>query len=447
MSDAARIADTASEREFIGGLLARPDAVEAYLEHASCPGLFTDPLCEDAWLAITSLGYDGAAVSIPAVRSHLISTSHRFPDQGAVMGWLMQAHSDAPSSLGEISAAFDRVRRCYRTRQIEEVAATYQNRARLPGADPDELLTELSQQVAEIEAQSSGSRELESGDAVVGSTIEEIFLRRDRGEMPGIPTGSRDLDEILGKLAPTHFVILAARPAGGKSVGGLDMVRSALEHGAGVLFASYEMPKTEVMIRMLAAQGSIDTRNLSRGQVTPRDEERLALAATSLPWENLTMLDDPNVSAAQLIAQFAVQIRRWKAKGITDYLLVIDYVQIMRHHVPGKRDASRQQEIAETCRVLKNGANTLGAAIVALCQVGRAADEGVPKLKDLRESGDLENYADQVIFLHRPSAHNPEDRPGEIDYITAKNRHGRTGTVARAEQFHLSRVVDLASLA
>lgn len=439
-------ADAESEREFIGGLLRRPEAVEGYLEYLSDTDLFTDRHCEDAWLAVMSLGYDGEAVSVPSVRGAILNTAHSFTSGTDVMAWLMDTSNRAPATLGEIRSAFDRVQVARKKRAISSIAASGRDQLSQPGVNPDEVLSELSQQLTHLEADAQAHTDVMRGQEAVHETISEIFTRQKEGGPAGIPTGSTDLDRVLGTLVPGRIISIGARPGGGKSVVGLDFTRAALAAGAAVIHFSLEMSRADLVVRLLAAEGSIENKRLADGNLSPEDEERLALAATSLPWDHLVIVERSRLTAAQMMAIASAQVRRWRAQGIENALIVVDYLQIMRHVVPGKPNAQRHQEIGETCDVLKAGAKQLHVPVALLSQLGRGASDRPPRLEDLRESGDIENASDQVVLMHRPSTMNAEERPGEIDYIIAKNRHGPNGvTIARAEQFHYARVKDLAS--
>lgn len=437
------LVDPDSEREFIGGLLRKPQLVDHYLEHANTADLFRDPQCEDAWIAAMSVAHEGQHPSLSEVRARILDTTHHFGDSNEVMPWLMQMHGQAPATDAEVKAAFDRVLRATKRRTLADVAAGTRDRLIQPGSDPNEVLSGLAQQVAQIEAENEGRVEIVPGDQAVQEAMKDIFARAG-GEVPGITTGSKDLDDVLGKLAPGRFVIVAARPAGGKSIVGLDLARAALASGAAAIVFSLEMTRADVMKRMLSAQGSIDTKTLFRGDLTPDVEERLAQAAMSLPWQNLAIVDRPNVNAAYIASVAAQQIRQWRAQGVEDIVVVIDYLQRMDHTVPGKRDMPRYLEVAETCKMLVNTGKQNRVPVVALAQVGRDGADRPPQLRDLRESGDIEQEADQVIMLDRPSTRNPEERPGEIDFHIAKNRHGpATMSIPRAAQFHMSRVTDM----
>ena len=226
---------------------------------------------------------------------------------------------------------------------------------------------------------------------------------------------------------------------------GLDVARAALRQGHGVLHFSLEMSLSDLMTRMLAAEATIHLDRFRAFDFSADEEERLAVAASSLPWANLRVVDRAGLTAAQILAMSAAQIRRWRANGIAQAVIVVDYVQLIRHVYPGKTNASLVDEIEQTLNTFKSGAKQLDVPIVLLAQLNRQADDREPRMSDLRSSGGLENASDQVVLLHRPSDAEDE-RSGEIDFIVAKNRHGESATISRAAQFHYARVMDLAKL-
>lgn len=441
----AAFTDPDSEREFIGGLLRRPEAVEAYLDRLGDTDLFTVRACEDSWVAIMSLASDGADITVPAVRSQILTTTHSFGSQPEIMGWLMSAQQDGPRTLEEIRSSFERVRSARKKRSINAVASSSRTLLLQPGADPDHVLADLAQQIASLESEQQDNPDMVAGDQAIHQTLQEGFALRESGGPAGITTGSADLDRCLGSLVGGRLITFGARPAGGKSVVGLDVARAALRQGHGVLHFSLEMSLSDLMTRMLAAEATIHLDRFRAFDFSADEEERLAVAASSLPWANLRVVDRAGLTAAQILAMSAAQIRRWRAHGIAQAVIVVDYVQLIRHVYPGKTNASLVDEIEQTLNTFKSGAKQLDVPIVLLAQLNRQADDREPRMSDLRSSGGLENASDQVVLLHRPS--DAEDaRSGEIDFIVAKNRHGESATISRAAQFHYARVMDLAKL-
>ncbi len=273
-------------------------------------------------------------------------------------------------------------------------------------------------------------------------TLDEIeAISGHDGSLIGVPTGFGDLDALTNGLHPGQLVIVAARPAIGKSTLALDFARSAsLHHQLTSVIFSLEMGRNEITMRMLSAEAKVPLHHMRSGSMTDQDWERIARATGSVSSTPLFIDDSPNMTMMEIRAK----CRRLKQRhGLR--LVVLDYLQLMSS---GKRVESRQVEVSEFSRSLKLLAKELDVPVVALSQLNRGPEQRTdkkPMLSDLRESGSLEQDADVVILLHREDAYEKESpRAGEADFIVAKHRNGPTGTVTVAFQGHYSRFVDMA---
>lgn len=270
--------------------------------------------------------------------------------------------------------------------------------------------------------------------------------RLNNGSPAGIATGLEALDEQLIGLIDTELYVVGGRPGQGKTQLGLNLAHRIASRGSHVFFASLEMPRREILERLLCIDGKVDQQAMKRGR-DGRDE---------MTHERL--LDDLNQSASRLsnlplfisdisgqsVSQIAARCRRViRERGHID-VVIVDYLQIVK---PEDDQASREQQVSMVSRRLKDMAKELGVAVVALAQLNRAVESRAdkrPYLSDLRESGGIEMDADIVMFLHRPSYYVPTDRPGEADVIIAKNRRGPLATVALAWQATIGRFENLA---
>lgn len=260
--------------------------------------------------------------------------------------------------------------------------------------------------------------------------------------MTGVPTGFRELDELTNGFGGGQMIIIAARPAMGKSTLALDVARAAsVGNGAATVFFSLEMGRAEIATRMLAAEASIPMQVLRKGNLEPRDWTKLAATQSRIHDAPLFIDDSANMTLAEIRAK----CRRLKQ---TDNLrmIVIDYLQLL---TSGKKVESRQQEVSEFSRALKLLAKELDVPVIALSQLNRASEQRadkMPAISDLRESGSLEQDADMVILLHREAVYEKDHpRAGEADFILAKQRNGPTGNVTVAFQGHFSRFQDMPS--
>jgi replicative DNA helicase len=236
----------------------------------------------------------------------------------------------------------------------------------------------------------------------------------------GVMTGFKALDELTHGLHPGNMIILAARPAVGKSTLGLDIARHASIHdGKTSVIFSLEMSRSEITMRMLSAEARVGLNNIRSGQLSDEEWTRLARRMGEISDAPLFIDDSPNLSMMEI---------RAKASS-------------------GKRVENRQQEVSEFSRHLKLMAKELDVPVIAISQLNRSPEQRSdkkPMLSDLRESGSIEQDADVVILLHRDDMYDSQNRSGEADLIVAKHRNGPTRTITVAAQLHFARFFDMA---
>lgn len=254
--------------------------------------------------------------------------------------------------------------------------------------------------------------------------LDELF--RNKGQLRGIRTGYRDLDNITAGLQRSNLIILAARPAMGKTtlVTNLAYNIATIEKKP-VLFFSLEMSKEQLVDRMLADAAGVDSWNIQTGKLSEEDFAKLSEAMGELAEAPIYIDDTPGVTALEL----RTKARRIAHEGELG-LIVIDYLQLLE---PTTKTGNRVQEVSEISRSLKLIARELNVPVIALSQLSRQVenrDDKRPQLADLRESGSIEQDADIVMFIYREAYYNPEtERENITDLIIAKHRHGATGTV------------------
>jgi len=259
------------------------------------------------------------------------------------------------------------------------------------------------------------------------------------GRLAGVPTGFAELDELTNGLHPGQMIIVAARPAIGKSTLALDFARSAaIRNNLTTAVFSLEMSASEIMTRLLSAEAGLKLHSLRTGKLTDDDWERLSKVTSRIENAPLYIDDSPNLTMMEIRAKARRMKQRYDLK-----LVIIDYLQLMSS---GKKVENRQVEVSEFSRQIKLLAKELEIPVIAISQLNRGSEQRTdkkPMLSDLRESGSLEQDADMVILLHREDAYNKDERPGEADFIVAKHRNGETKTITAAFQGHLSRFVDM----
>lgn len=254
-------------------------------------------------------------------------------------------------------------------------------------------------------------------------------LHKNKGALRGIATGWKDVDKKTSGLQRSDLIVLAARPAMGKTtlVGNLVQNVAMLEKQA-VLFFSLEMSKDQLVDRMLAAESGVDAWRIRTGDLSDEDFEKLGTAMGSLSEAPIFIDDTPGIS----VLEMRTKARREANKHPLG-LIVVDYLQLMSGTGKSGGDFNRVQEISEISRGLKLIARELNVPVVALSQLSRSVEQRpdkTPQLSDLRESGSIEQDADIVMFIYREDYYNPEtDRQHITDLIIAKHRNGPTGKI------------------
>ncbi len=285
---------------------------------------------------------------------------------------------------------------------------------------------------AEAEVFRVADRRVGEGLVAVGpmlqTTLERIEELGSRGEeITGLPTGFRDLDRRLAGLQPANLVVVAARPSMGKSALALNIAQNAAGAGTPVAVFTLEMSREEVVTRLLSSMASVDSHRLRTGQLGPELWQKVVREASHL-YQMPLYVDDSSDLTVTAIRAKARRMKRRHNLG----LVVVDYLQLMQGTA---RSESRQQEIADISRSLKNLARELHVPVIAVSQLNRALEAREnkrPRLGDLRESGAIEQDADIVLFIYRDEYYNPDksESRGLAEVNIAKHRAGATGIIS-----------------
>ena len=277
-------------------------------------------------------------------------------------------------------------------------------------------------------AQLGYSAEGSQAEDVVNLAQAEVYemstgrVKQDYEAIGPVVHDALDIDDVTQGLQPGQMVVVAGRPAMGKSTLGIDFARAAaLHHNMTSIVFSLEMSKVELAQRIISAETNIPLAAMRRADDITADRWNTLNKLQNAP---LFIDDSPNMSLMEIRAK----CRRLKQTNDLK-LVVIDYLQLMSS---GKQVESRQQEVSEFSRALKLLAKELEVPVVALSQLNRGPEmrnDKKPQLSDLRESGSIEQDADVVLLVHRPDFYDKEDRPGEADIIMAKHRNGPTETL------------------
>ena len=301
--------------------------------------------------------------------------------------------------------------------------------SKLSYGQSDEVASVL--EVAEQKIFAISEKKSQKSYAVIKDVLVDTFdnleeLANRPGGLVGLTSGFKDLDDKTLGFCPGQLIIVAARPAMGKSAFALNIAaNAALKGNAAVVYFSLEMSKSELTGRILASEAMVDSQKIRNGKLEDNDWINLTNSAGTIS-EAKIFLDD---SVGYTPTELRAKCRKMKMEHNLG-LIIIDYLQLMN---ASKASASRQADISEISRSLKMLAKELEVPIIALSQLSRAPeqrDDHRPMLSDLRESGSIEQDADMVMFLYRDDYYNPEtEKKNVAEVILAKNRAGSTGTV------------------
>jgi replicative DNA helicase len=330
------------------------------------------------------------------------------------------------------------VRRMYFLRQIIHTTSGVQKRAMECDGTLESFVEDVEKELLSITS-AQDRRGLMPASRIVEMTIDQIqtALDRDPNSLPGVPSGFRDLDELTGGWRGGDMIILAARPGMGKTAFALNCLLNAVMKGKSAVMFTLEMPKEQLMSRLFAIHGRINSSAIRRGVMTDGDFDKLSRASREIfeLGSRLGIDDQGSVSLVEIRSR----CRRWKKENGLD-LVIIDYLQLMGSHSTRRSD-NREQQVAEISKGIKALALELRIPIIALAQLSRQAvakGESRPKLHHLRESGSMEQDADMVLFIHREDKDDPDSTKSNVaELIIGKNRHGplRDVELAYFEEF------------
>jgi len=307
--------------------------------------------------------------------------------------------------------------------------------------DADELVDRAQAEIYGVTERRVTEDFLPLSEIMPGALDEIEAIGSRGGVMTGVPTGFADLDALTNGLHAGQMVVIAARPAIGKSTLALDLARAAaVRHRLTTVLFSLEMSRNEITMRLLSAEARVPLHAMRTGQMGEEDWTRLARRMSEVVDAPLFIDDSPNMSMVEIRSK----CRRLKQRHDLR-MVIVDYLQLMSSP---RRVENRQQEVSEMSRSLKLLSKEIDVPVVAISQLNRGPEQRNdkrPLLSDLRESGSIEQDSDVVILLHREDAYERESpRAGEADMIIAKHRNGPTATVTVAFQGHYSRFVDMA---
>jgi replicative DNA helicase len=428
--------DLLAEQSALGGMMLSKDAVADVIE--TVRGIdFYVPKHEVVFNAILSLYSHGEPTDVIAVTDELTKTGEL--QRAGGVEYLHTLTSLVPTAANAGYYASIVAERALLRRLVEAGTRIVQMGYAGEG-EVTELVNNAQAEIYSVTGSTESEDYVPLTEAVTAAIDEIEAAKHTDGKFTGVPTGFADLDELTNGFHPGQMIIVAARPAMGKSTLALDFARAAsIGNNLPSILFSLEMGKSEIAMRLLSAESSVPLQMMRKGTVDSRDWTTIAATRGRINDAPLFIDDSPNMTLVEIRAK----CRRLKQRvGLK--MVVIDYLQLM---TSGKRVESRQQEVSEFSRALKLLAKELQVPVVALSQLNRGPEQRadkMPALSDLRESGSIEQDADMVILLHRESAYERDSpRAGEADLIVAKHRNGPTRTITVAFHGHFSRFADM----
>ena len=428
--------DIEAEKSVLGAMLLSKDAIADVTEGLRADDFYR-PNHEAIFNAIIELYGHGEPADAVTVAAQLERTGELERVGGRVyLIDLMQSVSIAANAGHYAQIVHDKAT----LRRLVEASMKISQLGYQGAGEVPDIVDAAQQAIYEV-SDINTSDDYQSLKDLLEPTIDEMEAIQSHDDaMSGVPTGFAELDELTNGLHAGQMIIVAARPAVGKSTLALDLARSAaVKNGLTTVYFSLEMGKTELVMRLLSAEAGVPLNHIRNGRMSEDDWQRIVRKTGHVQEAPLFIDDSPNLTMMEIRSK----ARRLRQRNDLR-LVIIDYLQLMSS---GRKVESRQLEVSEFSRQIKLLAKELQIPVIALCQLNRGPEQRndkKPMLSDLRESGSLEQDADVVILLHREDAYDRDSpRAGEADFIVAKHRNGPTATVTTAFQGHYSRFVDM----
>lgn len=416
-----------AERAVLGSMMMDKEAILVSSEILSAEEFYQGQYGE-LFQALVDLYHAGVATDLVTLQNKLreMDTSPELSSQE----YLAELMLSVPTSAN-VKYYADIVHEKAVLRRLIRATEKVANTCYLDNQPLEEVLDMSEKDIFDVLQQRSVN-EFEPIGQVVLRTLDEISqASKQEGHITGLETGFRDLDFKTAGLQKSDLILLAARPAMGKTAFVLNLIEYIAIHSAStVAMFSLEMSKEQLVKRMLAMNSRVDSQKLRTGNLEDEDWVRVVDSVRRIGNTNLVIDDTSGITAGELRSK----CRKLKlSKGLD--LIIIDYLQLMTGSGKRKGD-SRQQEISDISRSLKVMARELNVPVIALSQLSRAVEQRPdkrPMLSDLRESGAIEQDADMVMFLYRDEYYNPDtEDKGVAEVIIAKQRSGPTGKVKLA---------------
>ncbi len=416
---------TEAEQSVIGAMLMDRDAVTVASEML-IPDDFYQKQYGILFDAMTEMYREDKPIDLVTLQNRLKEMD--VPPELSSMEFVRDMITSVPTSANvkyyaQIVSEKAQLRRLIKT--SEEIAASC-----YAGKETTEVIMEdTEKKIFQVLQQKTGEDFTPIKEIVLNALDRIEAASRSKGTVTGLATGFIDLDYKTSGFQPSDLLLIAARPSMGKTAFALNIAEyMAFRNNLTVALFSLEMSKEQLVNRLFAMESRVDSQALRTGNLNDSDWTSLIEAAGVIGKSNMIIDDTPGISVSELRSK----CRKYKLEHNLD-IVIIDYLQLM---TGSRRSESRQQEISDISRSLKEVARELQVPVVALSQLSRAVEQRPdhrPMLSDLRESGAIEQDADVVMFLYRDDYYNHDSQKKDVaEVIIAKQRNGPIGTVELA---------------
>ncbi|CAD7483566.1 replicative DNA helicase [Lacticaseibacillus paracasei] len=426
-----------AERAVLGGIFLNADTLPDAQEYVTADD-FYKKAHRLLFQAMTDLQDNGTAIDTVTVSDYL--DNHNNLDDIGGVGYITDLVAATPIASNVVYYA-EIVQQKSTLRKLISTAQNIASRSYTEQDDVEGLVEDAERQIMDVSENRNQAGFKQIKDVLNQAMAQIDQLYQNDQAITGLPTGFRDLDKITTGLHEDEMIILAARPAVGKTAFALNIAQNVgTKTDKSVAIFSLEMGAEQLVNRMLCSEGSIDANHLRTGQLNEEEWQNLIIAMGSLSKAKIYMDDTPGIRMAEIRAKCRRLAREQGDLG----LIIIDYLQL----IEGSGQENRQQEVSAVSRQLKKLAKELHVPVIALSQLSRGVEQRQdkrPVLSDIRESGSIEQDADIVAFLYRDDYYRDaegdeddddqggnddgDDNVGEVEVIIEKNRSGPRGTV------------------
>lgn len=402
-----------NEYQVIGGLLKHPEMIGRIdIETAD----FTVAICGQAFSAMRAIIAEGKAVDVFGVSERIGGDT--------VLGNLAGLWKDCLIRPENLQDRCNTLKALARGRQMVDLLQLA-TRTLEEGKNPDAVRARLITKLASLE--SAGKSHVHTAKQTMAEVVDYLqmaFDARQAGGLVGVTSGLTGLDKIMGGFHKSDLIVVGARPAMGKTAFVASLARATALAGRRVGIASAEMPAVQIGLRMVSMFGGIASTKLRSCDLDEQEFSRLNETASRYSQLPIEIYDKPACTPGDI----AIQSRAWQLSGGLD-LLMVDYLTRLN---PDDSQDSRVREVGQMIQSLKTLAKSLDIPVICLAQLSRQCEQRAdkrPVMADLRDSGEIEQEADAVMFLYRDSVYNDSANPEEAEILVEKNRHGPCGKV------------------